>query len=152
MQPPSKTNSLIQYHQCIKYLASKFQCKSESCCVWPLLQYTEPVDWSLFSICVTAQSCMTRSGLIVLMCLPPQATDWQIGGSYKQESQPHSVSQPLLRRKIETYQAEIDINTYCAGSGKHRREFKVDYHFPSVKLLMTAYSAVCSRYWIFLSF
>lgn len=83
--------SLMHKMEYLTFWAPRFQCKSESCCVWPLVLHTEPDDRSLPSICVTAQSCVTHSCLVVFICLPPQASSWQLCSSYKK-----SAASPLL--------------------------------------------------------
>ena len=75
----------------LTFWAPRFQCKSDSCCVWPLVMHTEPDDRSLPSICVTAQSCVTHSCLVVFIRLLPQASSWQLCSSYKK-----STASPLL--------------------------------------------------------
>lgn len=107
--------------------------------VCDLLYYTQPDDGSLFSICMTAQSCVTPSCLVVFICLPPSATGWQLCSSYKKKQSHLTPSRqyssqsflfawhPKQRGRLRDSEMSWEgrnKQTYCAGSGK--REFKVE--------------------------
>lgn len=99
----------------------RFQCKSESRCVWPHVQHTEPDDGSLPSTCVTAQFCVTHSCLVVFIRVPPQATGWQLCSSYKKKKRsnptPSHQYTPATPSYLTPQNREEDWETAC-GDGR----------------------------------